>query len=76
MNPRGISLSADFTHHNFFPVSGDGLGGIGGRGTGGRGTGGRGTGALSHFHFTQYPLCKVYPAPHFGSQRFVAELYI
>jgi|GEM_PF-2712302 hypothetical protein len=29
MNPRGISLSADFTHHIFFPVPGDGLGGTG-----------------------------------------------
>ena len=33
MNPRGISLSTGFTHHNFFPVPGDDLGGTGDEGT-------------------------------------------
>ena len=79
-NPRGISVLAGFTHHRGeLPGTGGfhGLGGLGGCGLPGFGGGVDPPGVLgdTHFHFTQYPLCKVYPAPHFGSQRFVAELY-
>ena len=66
-----IHTAVLFVLHGLGRVGGvHGLGGLGGSGLPGFGGGVDPPGVLgdTHFHFTQYPLCKVYPAPHFGLQ--------